>query len=282
MATVNLGRVKPVNKGTWSSATTYAIDDFVQYTDTGVLSTYIAVAASSNETPSTSGTENGTYWKYMSKGTSLAVGNNKIVVSDGSGNLTGQSIGTAGQVLKVNSGANGFVFGGSGTYSVHAFDQYANSSSITDSQTGNPDYIDISGGKTVTFTPTSTDDIIYFSHLCAVQWGNHPQGCDVYLMMKAGSASIGSGDQKLNYSGQHAVYTNTLTDNYNVISKAFYMPCTGLTVGTTYYVEQAGGKHGANPVQFNVNSSNASSVIGSGADNLRSHYVSAIHYKKET
>jgi len=110
MATVNLGRVKPVNKGTWSSATTYAVDDFVQYTDSGVLSTYIAVASGSNQAPSTSGTENSSYWKYMSKGTTINVGNNKIVTSDGSGNLTGLSVGTAGQLLKVNSGANGYEF----------------------------------------------------------------------------------------------------------------------------------------------------------------------------
>ena len=279
MATVNLGRVKPVNKGTWSSATTYAIDDFVQYTDSGVLSTYIAVAASSNQTPSTSGTENGTYWKYMSKGTSLAVGNNKILVSDGSGNVTGQTIGTAGQVLKVNSGANGFEFGGAGTYSVHAFDQYANSAGFTDSQS-NTDYIDCAGGKTVSFTPTSTDDIIYFSHFMAAQWGNVAHGFDAYLMMKAGSSSIGSGDIKLNYAGQHSVYTNTINDNYFQSSKAFYLPCTSLTVGTTYYVEQATAKHGSNPIQFNVNSSGANSGFGTGADRLLSHYVTAVHYTK--
>lgn len=110
MATVNLGRIKPVNKGTWSSATTYAVDDFVQYTDSGVLSTYIAVASGSNQAPSTSGTENSSYWKYMSKGTTINVGNNKVLTSDASGNVTGQSIGTAGQFLKVNSSANGYEF----------------------------------------------------------------------------------------------------------------------------------------------------------------------------
>ena len=68
MATINLGRIKPVNKGTWSNSTAYAIDDFVQYTDNGVLSTYIAVATSTNQTPSTSGTVNSTYWKFMAKG----------------------------------------------------------------------------------------------------------------------------------------------------------------------------------------------------------------------
>ena len=114
MATINLGRIKPVNKGTWSNSTAYAIDDFVQYTDNGVLSTYIAVATSTNQTPSTSGTVNSTYWKFMAKGVASEIsglGNNKIVVTNSSGNATGISIGTAGQSLKVNSGANGYEFG---------------------------------------------------------------------------------------------------------------------------------------------------------------------------
>ena len=116
MATINLGRVKLVNRGTWSSANTYAIDDFVQFTDNGVVSTYIAVAASTNQTPSTSGTENSNFWKFLAKGVSLAVGNNKVVTSDASGNLQGLSIGAAGTVLKVNASANGYEFGTGAKY----------------------------------------------------------------------------------------------------------------------------------------------------------------------
>ena len=59
-----------------------SVDDFVQYTDNGIVSTYIAVATSTNQAPSTSGTENSTYWKFMAKGVadSLAgLGNNKII-----------------------------------------------------------------------------------------------------------------------------------------------------------------------------------------------------------
>ena len=110
MGTINLGRVKLVNRGTWSSSNTYAIDDFVQYTDTGVVSTYIAVAASTNQTPSTSGTENSNFWKFLAKGVALNVGNNKVVTSDGSGNLQGLSLGSAGQFLRTNTSANGFDF----------------------------------------------------------------------------------------------------------------------------------------------------------------------------
>ena len=94
MATINLGRIKPVNKGVWSNSTAYAVDDFVQYTDNGITSTYIAVATSTNQAPSTSGTENSTYWKFMAKGVASelsGLGNNKIVTTDSSGNATGLS-----------------------------------------------------------------------------------------------------------------------------------------------------------------------------------------------
>ncbi len=144
MATVNLGRIKPVNKGTWSSATTYAVDDFVQYTDSGVLSTYIAVASGSNQVPSTSGTENSSYWKYMSKGTNIAVGNNKIMTTDGSGNPVGIAMGTAEKVLKVNAAGNAFEFGqGAKAIEIHA-QSYENIGTIG----GSADYFSYN------FTPT--------------------------------------------------------------------------------------------------------------------------------
>ena len=68
MATVNLGKIKLNWRGTWNSGLTYAIDDVVEYTDGSVTSSYIAVAASSNQAPSTSGVENSSYWNFVSKG----------------------------------------------------------------------------------------------------------------------------------------------------------------------------------------------------------------------
>ena len=68
MATVNLGKIKLKWRGTWSSGGTYAIDDVVEYTDGSVTSSYIAVAASSNQAPSASGVENSSYWNFVSKG----------------------------------------------------------------------------------------------------------------------------------------------------------------------------------------------------------------------
>ena len=114
MATIDLGKISFVNKGTWSSSTAYTEKDVVQYTDNGILSSYVAVAGSTNQVPSTSGTANSSYWNYLAKGgsdgDSFGLSNNQIPFKNNSGTLSGLSIGTAGQVLTVNSGANGYQF----------------------------------------------------------------------------------------------------------------------------------------------------------------------------
>ena len=68
MATLDLGKIKLVNRGTWASGSTYTTDDIVQYTDGGILSTYICVVASSQgHTPSSSGTTHAS-WNFLAKG----------------------------------------------------------------------------------------------------------------------------------------------------------------------------------------------------------------------
>ena len=178
MATINLGRIKPVNKGTWSNSTAYAIDDFVQYTDNGITSTYIAVATSTNQAPSTSGTENSTYWKFMAKGVSdplSGLGNNKIVTTNSSGNATGLTIGTAGQIIKVNSGANGYEFGDAPSGKVKQIVTATASSTTANSNTtsgyasgalGNVGTNHISAN--ITPTSSSSKLLIQASALCGV------------------------------------------------------------------------------------------------------------------
>lgn len=80
---IDLGKLSLTPKGTWSSATTYEKDDVVQYTDGGTLSTYIAVAGSTNQAPSTGGTENASFWKFMAKGTDqIAIAYNAVETTD--------------------------------------------------------------------------------------------------------------------------------------------------------------------------------------------------------
>jgi len=53
----------------WASGTAYQKGAVVQFTDSGILSTYLAVADSTGQQPSTSGTINSSYWAYLAKGT---------------------------------------------------------------------------------------------------------------------------------------------------------------------------------------------------------------------
>ena len=105
MATVNLGRLKPVFKGAYNSSTAYVVDDIVTFAD----ETYINILAGTNQQPNTA-TE---YWtKLASKGTdgtdigTTITTQGDILYRDGSG-LQRLAAGTAGQVLKTGgSGAN--------------------------------------------------------------------------------------------------------------------------------------------------------------------------------
>jgi hypothetical protein len=67
MATIDLGKIKLVWRGTYNNSTAYVVDDLVAFTDTGVLSTYICVANSTGNNPSSSGTAHAS-WNYVSQG----------------------------------------------------------------------------------------------------------------------------------------------------------------------------------------------------------------------
>lgn len=62
MATVNLGRIKPVWQGTWNSSTQYLADDIVYYGN----SAWIAVATNTNSAPA----DGNANWDKMSQGLS--------------------------------------------------------------------------------------------------------------------------------------------------------------------------------------------------------------------
>lgn len=88
MATIDLGKIKQVWRGTYNNGTAYVVDDLVAYTDSGILSTYICVANSTGNAPSSSGTAHAS-WNYVSKGVADPIpsqsGNSgKYLTSDGS------------------------------------------------------------------------------------------------------------------------------------------------------------------------------------------------------
>tara|TARA_A100000172_G_scaffold42941_1_gene26351 strand:+ start:105 stop:968 length:864 start_codon:yes stop_codon:yes gene_type:complete len=105
MATLNLGRIKPVFRGAYAGGTAYVVDDIVTHGD----ETFICILASTGNA-----TSNATYWtKLAAKGTDGTNGTDvgtvittqgDILYRDGSG-LQRLPKGTANQLLQINSGA---------------------------------------------------------------------------------------------------------------------------------------------------------------------------------
>lgn len=108
MATVNLGRIKPVFRGAYNNSTAYVIDDIV----TSGNETFIAIAA----TQGNATTDASKWTKLAAKGADgtdvgATLANKEIAFKTNAGAVDGIPIGTAGQFLKVNSGATGYEFG---------------------------------------------------------------------------------------------------------------------------------------------------------------------------
>ena len=270
MATIDLGKIKQVFRGTYNNATAYAVDDLVVFTDGTVTSTYICTTASTGNNPSSGGTAHAS-WAYVAKGQAVSPTTTQgdIIVRGASADAR-LAIGSAGQVLKVNSSANGLEYGGSGTYSVEKIQQYTYNSTVSYTS-GRTDYVDISGGNYLTFTPTSTDDFIIFGIEVEVYCANNQHGTTVYIMRGA-STTISSSDTKIMYNGQHAHHG---TWYHMFHSRTIIMPCTGLTAGQNYYFEAAGASHAANSNQVNWNHNNTNHNTDGGR-----HVCYGVHYKK--
>lgn len=86
--TVDVGKIKLVWRGTYNNSTSYTIDDLVVYDDGSTTSSYICVANTTGNVPSTLGTLNSSYWNISSKGATAASGgtsNNQIQLKSGTG-----------------------------------------------------------------------------------------------------------------------------------------------------------------------------------------------------
>ncbi len=103
MATIDLGKIKQVFRGTYNNATAYTVDDLVSFTDTvGGLqntSTYIAVANTTGNAPASGGTIHAS-WNLVAQGVpdrlpSQSGNSGKFLKTDGSA----LSFATAGGVI---------------------------------------------------------------------------------------------------------------------------------------------------------------------------------------
>ena len=72
MATLDLGKIKQVWRGTYNNSTAYVVDDLVEYTDNNITSSYICVANSTGNAPSSGGSAHAS-WNYVAKGVAIPV-----------------------------------------------------------------------------------------------------------------------------------------------------------------------------------------------------------------
>mgnify|MGYP001436245479 CR=1 FL=1 len=155
MATIDLGKIKQVFRGTYNNATAYAVDDLVVFTDGSVTSTYICTTASTGNNPSSGGTAHAN-WAFVAKGqaTSPTTTQGDLIVRGASADER-LAIGAAGKALKVNSSANGLEYGTAGR--ILQVVSVTKSDVFSTSTTGS--YVDITG-LTINITPIKANSNI--------------------------------------------------------------------------------------------------------------------------
>ena len=172
MATIDLGKIKQVFRGTYNNATAYVPDDLVVFTDGSVTSTYICTTATTGNNPSSGGTAHAN-WAFVAKGqaSSPTTTQGDLIVRGASADER-LAIGAAGKVLKVNSSANGFEFGAGG-----GLIQTVSTAKTNTFVTNSTSFVDVTG-LSATITPTSSSNKIlvivnigYGGHQNLYGWG---------------------------------------------------------------------------------------------------------------
>ena len=226
MATIDLGKIKQVFRGTYNNATAYAVDDLVAFTDGSVTSTYICTTASTGNNPSSGGTAHAN-WAYVAKGQATSPTTTRCdVIVRGASADERLAIGTAGQVLKVNSSANGLEYGvGGGITQVITDSDTTTGSLHLASQSTLYDYPNIS----VTITPASSSSKFLISfHLMGEtdSGGAHAHSIVLERSISGGATTLIRGDDSTTRTG---VFTQPLQSYYNSDddSTPEYEICTG-------------------------------------------------------
>jgi len=240
MATINLGAIKFNWKGAYNSSTSYAVDDVVSSGG----NSYVCIQAHSNQAVGNATA----YWNIMSSagtnGTDVGatLANKEIAFKTNAGALDGIPIGTAGQALKVNSGATGYEFGTAGgilqvLQAVKTDTQSFSGLSTT--------FSDISG-LSVTITPSSSSSKFLIISSVFIGSGGNPSQSRLMRDSTAifiGDASSsrtrstaqyhGTGD---NLSGQHHSYS--FLDSPASSSAITYKPQLSIGGTATHYVNK--------------------------------------------
>mgnify|MGYP003147584961 FL=1 len=226
MAEINLGAIRFNWKGAYAGGTAYVVDDVVSY----LGSSYVCILASTGNVPT-----NGTYWNLMAQGgtgsSSTLTTAGDMLYRDGSG-LQRLAIGTAGQELKVNSGASAPEWYTPAAASAGKILQVLTVRDGTQRNTTSSTYTTASSTLSITITPSATSSRIFA--LCT---SNAKVGGGTW-----GLFSIFRGNQNLATFGTATAdamtqVVSTATGNASVTMSMVDSPAT--TSATTYQLRMA-------------------------------------------
>ena len=258
MATIDLGKIKQVWRGTYNNSTAYTVDDLVAYTDTisgnPKLSTYICVTDSTGNTPASGGTVHGS-WNLVADGAVSTIpaqsGNaGKFLKTNGS-NLLFESTFVSGMILLWSGATNAiptgwvicdgqnstpdlrdrFVVGAGNSYSVGAT---GGSNTATDGVTiSGSDTVSISGSDTVSISVSGNAQGFFAKPQSGTgihthQGTSHNNNNQLLQMYNASYARSyltipfsGSGSDTVNISGTDTV-TISGTDTVSIDTRSPY------------------------------------------------------------
>ena len=228
MATIDLGKIKQVWRGTYNNGTAYTVDDLVAYTDGTITSTYICVANSTGNAPSSSGTAHAS-WNYVAKG----------VVDP----LPSQS-GQAGKFLTTNGSAVSFGAVTQVIKKIHSFEYATRTAGTT--LTNNNQFT-----WTTSFTPLDTAISFWI-----IGW--IPTNSASNDFITAGLRFERSGGSTVDFAGIGTLYTDQ--PNYGFYGYGFTYGGTFDGAGT-YTIFHRTFASNCNPDYYNLNSSDDSRVV---------------------
>ena len=251
MATIDLGKIKQVFRGTYNNATAYAVDDLVAFTDGSVTSTYICTTASTGNNPSSGGTAHAN-WAYVAKGASDSPTTTQgDIIVRGASSDGRLAIGAAGKALKVNASANGLEYGTAGRILQVVVNEKSGVTSIS-GQNNNNTFADVTG-YTATITPTAASSKILVQYTIGKYAHNGNTTAFRFTRSVAGGSAtaIKIGDADGNRPRISFARTYTINNNHSESFHYQFLDTPSYSVGQAIVYQLQCVSESSNSVYFN-------------------------------
>ena len=211
MATIDIGKIKPVFKGAYNNSTAYVLDDIVYYNG----SSYVAKQSTTGNVPT-----NGTYWN---------------ILASGSGGIwdSNLSLGTAGKILHVNSGATALEFtdAPAGGVVQTKFYNYDGTLAAT-----NTSYADL-GSFSLTITPTSASNKILLMVSFGSATGSGNNTTALRFTRDGTAVGVGEANGSRTRASFRIIGSSYSSDNHAYPAMHYYVDSPSSTSAITYKVQ---------------------------------------------